>query len=124
MTPGAKDGWKNRAGPSQWGLDTVDTELGLVFLPVGNAADSFYGADRKGSDLYSNSVIALDALTGKLRWYYQMVHHDLWDYDMNAPPALIEVKRNGQTIPAVGRDEQDEPVVYSRSKNRQADLRC
>jgi glucose dehydrogenase len=96
-----EDGWKNRAGPSQWGLDTVDTELGLVFLPVGNAADSFYGADRKGSDLYSNSVIALDALTGKLRWYYQMVHHDLWDYDMNAPPALIEVKRNGQTIPAL-----------------------
>jgi quinoprotein glucose dehydrogenase len=94
-------GWKNRAGPSQWGLDTVDTELGLVFLPVGNAADSFYGADRKGSDLYSNSVIALDALTGKLRWYYQMVHHDLWDYDMNAPPALIEVKRDGQTIKAV-----------------------
>ncbi len=94
-------GWKNRAGPSQWGLDTVDTELGLVFLPVGNAADSFYGADRKGSDLYSNSVIALDALTGKLRWYYQMVHHDLWDYDMNAPPALIEVKRDGKTIPAV-----------------------
>jgi glucose dehydrogenase len=96
-----ENGWKNRAGPSQWGLDTVDTELGLVFLPVGNAADSFYGADRKGSDLYSNSVIALDALTGKLRWYYQMVHHDLWDYDMNAPPALIEVKRNGQTIPAL-----------------------
>jgi glucose dehydrogenase len=96
-----ENGWKNRAGPSQWGLDTVDTELGLVFLPVGNAADSFYGADRKGSNLYSNSVIALDALTGKLRWYYQMVHHDLWDYDMNAPPALIEVKRNGQIIPAL-----------------------
>jgi glucose dehydrogenase len=96
-----ENGWKNRAGPSQWGLDTVDSELGLVFLPVGNAADSFYGADRQGSNLYSNSVIALDALTGKLRWYYQMVHHDLWDYDMNAPPALIEVKRNGQTIPAL-----------------------
>ena len=94
-------GWKDRAGPSQWGLDTVDTKRGLVFLPVGNAADSFYGADRKGPDLYANSVIALDALTGKLRWYYQMVHHDLWDYDMNAPPALIDVKCNGKTIPAL-----------------------
>jgi glucose dehydrogenase len=94
-------GWKDRAGPSQWGLDTVDTERGLVFLPIGNPADSFYGADRKGSNLYANSVIALDALTGKLRWYYQMVHHDLWDYDMNAPPALIEVKRHGKTIPAL-----------------------
>jgi len=95
------EGWKDRAGPSQWGLDTVDTERGLVFLPVGNAADSFYGADRKGPDLYASSVIALDAVTGKLRWYYQMVHHDLWDYDMNAPPALIDVKRNGETIPAL-----------------------
>jgi glucose dehydrogenase len=95
------EGWKDRAGPSQWGLDTVDTERGLVFLPVGNAADSFYGADRQGPDLYANSVIALDALTGKLRWYYQMVHHDVWDYDMNAPPALIEVKHNGKMIPAL-----------------------
>ena len=95
------NGWKDRAGPSQWGLDTVDTERGLVFLPVGNAADSFYGGDREGTDLYANSVVALDALTGKLRWYYQMVHHDLWDYDMNAPPALIDVKHNGEVIPAL-----------------------
>jgi quinoprotein glucose dehydrogenase len=94
-------GWKDRAGPSQWGLDTVDTKLGLVFLPVGNAADSFYGADRKGPDLYASSIVALDAQTGKLRWYFQMVHHDLWDYDMNAPPTLIEVKRAGRTIPAI-----------------------
>jgi glucose dehydrogenase/cytochrome c5 len=95
------NGWKDRAGPSQWGLDTVDTERGLVFLPVGNAADSFYGGDREGPDLYANSVVALDALTGKLRWYYQMVHHDLWDYDMNAPPALIDVKHDGELIPAL-----------------------
>ena len=94
-------GWKDRSGPSQWGLDTVDTERGLVFLPVGNAVDSYYGADRPGPNLYSASVIALDALTGKLRWYYQMVHHDLWDYDMNAPPALIDVKRGGAIIPAL-----------------------
>ncbi len=95
------EGWKDRSGPSQWGFATVDTERGLVFLPVGNPADSFYGADRKGTNLYANSVIALDALTGKLRWYYQVVHHDIWDYDLAAPPALIEVKRDGKTIPAV-----------------------
>jgi glucose dehydrogenase len=95
------DGWKNRSGPSQWGSGTVDKQRGMVFLPVGNAADSFYGADRKGTNLYANSVIALDALTGKLRWYFQAVHHDIWDYDFNAPPALIEVKREGKTIPAV-----------------------
>jgi glucose dehydrogenase len=95
------DGWKDRSGPSQWGFATVDTERGMVFLPTGNPADSFYGADRKGTNLYANSVVALDALTGKLRWYYQLVHHDLFDYDVAAPPALIEVKRNGKTIPAV-----------------------
>jgi quinoprotein glucose dehydrogenase len=95
------EGWSDRSGPSQWGFATVDTERGLVFLPIGNAADSFYGADRKGTNLYANSVVALDALTGKLRWYYQTVHHDLWDYDLAAPPALVEMKRGGKSVPAV-----------------------
>ncbi|MFN7922122.1 MAG: PQQ-binding-like beta-propeller repeat protein [Bryobacteraceae bacterium] len=96
-----KDGWKDRSGPSQWGPSTVDVERGLVFLPIGNPADSFYGADRKGINLYSVCVIALDANTGKLRWHFQAVHHDIWDYDLSAPPALIEAKRGGRTIPAV-----------------------
>ena len=95
------DGWKDRSGPSQWGPATVDTERGIVFLAVGNPADSFYGADRKGTNLYANCVVALDALTGKMRWYYQTVHHDLWDYDLAAPPALVEVARNGKPVPAV-----------------------
>jgi quinoprotein glucose dehydrogenase len=95
------EGWKDRSGPSQWGFATVDTDRGLVFLPIGNAADSFYGADRKGANLYANSVVALDALTGKLRWHYQTVHHDIWDYDLAAPPALVEMKRNGKPVPAV-----------------------
>lgn len=95
------DGWKDRAGPSQWGAATVDVERGLVFLPTGNPADSLYGADRKGTNLYANSVVALDALSGEMRWHYQMVHHDIWDYDADAPPALVTVKRDGKTIPAV-----------------------
>jgi quinoprotein glucose dehydrogenase len=95
------DGWKDRAGPSQWGAATIDTARGIVFLPIGNPADSFYGADRKGTNLYANSLVALDALTGTLRWYYQFVHHDIWDYDLSAPPALVDVKRDGKTIPAV-----------------------
>lgn len=95
------NGWVDRAGPSQWGPRTLDTKLGLVYIPTGNPADSYYGGDRPGNDLYSASIIALDALTGKLRWARQLVHHDLWDYDMSAPPALVEVKRNGQTIPAL-----------------------
>jgi len=95
------DGGKDRSGPSAWGFVTVDQERGMIFVPVGNPADSFYGADRKGTNLYSDSVVALDAATGKLRWYYQLVHHDLFDYDVAAAPALVEVKRDGKTIPAV-----------------------
>jgi len=95
------DGWKDRAGPSSWGAMTIDTERGLVFIPMGNPADSFYGGDRKGMNLYANSVVALDAPTGKLRWYFQTVHHDLFDFDMAAPPSLIEATVNGRRVPAV-----------------------
>ncbi|MCU1261499.1 MAG: quinoprotein glucose dehydrogenase [Bryobacterales bacterium] len=95
------DGWKERSGPSLWGVMTVDTERGLVFLPTGNPADSFYGGDRKGTNLYANCVVALDAATGKLRWYYQIVHHDIFDYDVTGAPALIDVVQNGKRIPAV-----------------------
>jgi PQQ-dependent dehydrogenase (methanol/ethanol family) len=91
----------DRAGPSLWGPMTVDAERGLVFLPVGNPADSFYGADRKGANLYANSVVALDAATGKYRWHFQMVHHDIFDYDVDAPPTLIDITRDGRKIPVV-----------------------
>src|ERR1700722_13446251 len=89
------DGWKDRAGPSAWGAMTIDVERGLVFMPLGNPADNFYGADRKGMNLYSNSVVALDAATGNLRWYFQIVHHDVFDFDV-APPSLIEATVNGK----------------------------
>jgi len=95
------DGWKERAGPSLWGQITVDKERGLVFLPVGNPADSFYGGDRKGTNLYANCVVALDAATGKLHWYYQMVHHDIFDYDITGAPAVIEVKKGVKRRPAI-----------------------
>ena len=95
------DGWKDRAGPSQWGGITVDAERGLAFIPVGNPADSFYGADRKGQNLYANSVVAVDAATGKLRWHFQLVHHDVFDLDVAGPPALVEATVNGKRLPAV-----------------------
>lgn len=96
--PGA---WKNRSGTNTWGFFSVDAERGLVFAPTGSPTADFYGADRKGDNLYGNSLVALDAATGKLRWHRQLVHHDLWDYDVAAAPALIEVRRGGQPIPAV-----------------------
>ncbi len=96
-----EDAWKDRTGANVWSIMSVDTERGLVFLPVGSASYDFYGADRKGMDLFANSLVALDAATGKLVWYYQMVHHDIWDYDMPAQPVLITLRRNGKEIPAV-----------------------
>jgi len=96
-----KESWKDRTGANVWSTMSVDEERGLVFLPVGSASYDFYGADRKGADLFSNCLVALDAATGRLRWYFQMVHHDIWDYDMPAQPVLIDVQRDGNTIPAV-----------------------
>ncbi len=96
-----EDAWQNRTGANAWSIMSVDAERGLIFLPVGSASYDFYGADRKGMDLFANSLVALDAATGKLRWYFQMVHHDIWDYDMPAQPVLITVRRDGQEIPAV-----------------------
>ncbi len=95
------DFWKNGAGPSAWAGLTVDKDRGMVFVPVGNPTGGGDPAGRKGSNLYSNSVVALNAETGKLIWYYQMVHHDVWDYDVTASPTLINVVQNGKTIPAV-----------------------
>lgn len=95
------ESWKNRSGVNAWTYLTVDTERGLVFAATGSPTADFYGADRHGANLYANSVIALDATTGALKWYHQLVHHDLWDWDLPAPPTLIEVMRNGRRVPAV-----------------------
>jgi glucose dehydrogenase len=80
---------------------TLDAERGLVFLPLGQPSYDKYGADRKGMNLYGDCVVALDANTGKLKWYYQFVHRDIWDYDTPAPPVLIDVVHDGKTIPAI-----------------------
>ena len=95
------DSWKDRTGANAWSIMTVDTARGIVFLPIGSPAYDFYGGDRKGQNLFGNCLVALDARTGKLLWYYQFVHHDVWDYDPPAPPALITVRRRGREIPAV-----------------------
>jgi len=95
------NGGKDRAGPSVWGFATVDQATGLIFLPIGNPADSFYGADRPGENLYSNSIVALSAATGEHRWHFQMVHHDIFDNDVAGPPTLITVRKDGTEIPAV-----------------------
>ena len=95
------DSWKNRSGTNMWAFFTVDAERGIVYAPLGSPTSDYYGGDRKGKNLYGNSIVALDAATGKLKWHHQLVHHDLWDFDLPAAPTLIDVRRDGKTIPAV-----------------------
>lgn len=84
-----------------WSILSTDPERNLVFVPTGSASPDFYGGERVGNNRYADSVVALRADTGKVVWSFQVVHHDLWDYDVPAQPALITVHRNGQEVPAV-----------------------
>ena len=96
------DSWRNVTGANNWSFFTVDEERGILYMPLGSAQNDFYGVDRPGDNLFANSIVAVDAETGELMWYFQAIHHDLWDYDMPVPPILFDVERDGQTIPAVG----------------------
>ncbi len=91
---------KNGAA-NAWSIISADEARGLVFIPTGSPSPDFFGGERKGRNDYANSVVALRAETGQVVWHFQVVHHDLWDYDVAAQPMLIELKRNGRTIPAV-----------------------
>jgi len=90
-----------RSGVNVWGFMTVDVERGIVYMPFGAPSGDLWGGDRVGDNLYSSSLVAADARTGKYLWHFQVVHHDIWDYDLEAPPLLMDVTRDGRTIPAV-----------------------
>ena len=96
-----KDYWMTAGTPANWGFGSVDAERGLIFLPIGQPAAQYYGGRRPQQNLYGSSVVALDANTGTVRWHFQLTHHDVWDYDNAATPALIDVVQNGRRIPAV-----------------------
>ena len=96
------DSWVNRSGANVWGLMTVDEARGIVYMPFGAPATDRYGGDRPGDNLFSSSVVAADANTGKYLWHFQVVHHDIWDADVANPPILLDIKKDGKTIPAVG----------------------
>src|ERR1700761_5771833 len=96
-----KDAWKNAGAANNWAGMTLDTKRGVVYVPTGSAVFDFYGGDRVGDDLFADSLVALDAETGKRLWHFQGVHHDLWDRDFPAPPALLTVTHNGKRIDAI-----------------------
>lgn len=96
------DGWKGRSGTNVWGWHmTVDAQRGILYMPVGGPAANYYGGDRPGANLFGNSIVAVDAETGKLKWYFQVVHHDLWDSDLPPAPGLVDITVNGKKIPAL-----------------------
>ncbi|MEY4938618.1 MAG: Quinoprotein glucose dehydrogenase [Verrucomicrobiota bacterium] len=96
-----KDAWSSSGGANCWTGLTIDHERGTAFVPTGSATFDFWGGDRAGSNLFANCLLALDAATGKLKWHFQFVHHDLWDHDLPAPPVLCTVTRDGKKIAAV-----------------------
>jgi glucose dehydrogenase len=96
------DSWKGRSGANAWPFYmTVDESLGLVYLALASPTADYYGGDRKGANLFANSVVAVDAATGKYKWHFQTIHHDLWDADPPAPPGLIDITQNGRKIAAL-----------------------
>jgi quinoprotein glucose dehydrogenase len=107
-----KGGSASRTGAANvWSVMSVDARRNLVFLPTSCPSPDFYGGERRGDNLYSNSVVALHASTGKLAWYFQVVHHDVWDYDVPAQPVLVSVRRGRREIPAVVVATKMGPIV-------------
>jgi quinoprotein glucose dehydrogenase len=114
-----KDAWKTSGAANNWAGMALDVKRGIIYVPTGSAASDFYGADRLGSDLFANCLLALNAETGERIWHFQAVHHDLWDRDFPAPPALLTVKRNGQEIEAVAQtSKQGFVFLFDRANGK------
>ncbi|WP_164549780.1 PQQ-binding-like beta-propeller repeat protein [Altericroceibacterium xinjiangense] len=96
------NGWKGRSGANMWAfMAPVDTQRGIAYLPISSAAPNYWRGDAPGSNLFSNSLVAVDAKTGKYLWHFQTVHHDLWDADMPSAGSLINVTIDGETKPII-----------------------
>ena len=102
-----------------WGVMSVDEDHGLIYVPTGSASPDFFGGKRLGSNRFANSLLALDAATGKLIWQQQLVHHDLWDFDLAAQPVLVDVEVQGIPVPAVIEATKSGMLyVFERTKGR------
>src|SRR5690606_16325054 len=119
--------WENKeayksdivGGANNWAGMSLDDDTGILYVPTASADTDFYGGDRKGSNLYANCLLALEAKTGKLLWHFQFTHHDLWDRDLPAPPNLITISREGKKIPAVAQvTKQGYVYVFDRKTGK------
>jgi len=96
------DGWKDRSGTNMWvWYTTADPKTDTIYMTIGGPSPNYYGGDRPGANLFGNSIVAVDANTGKYKWHFQTIHHDLWDWDLPAPPVLFDIHKDGRTIPAL-----------------------
>jgi glucose dehydrogenase len=96
-----KDAWMRSGAANNWVGMALDSKRGIVYVPTGSAVSDFYGADRVGNNLFADTLLALDAKTGKLIWHFQGVHHDIWDRDFPSPPSLLTVVHDGHPVDAV-----------------------
>ncbi|MDQ2946385.1 MAG: pyrroloquinoline quinone-dependent dehydrogenase [Acidobacteriota bacterium] len=96
-----KDAWKRVGGANVWGEFSLDVQRGIVYAPTASAKYNFYGVDRAGANLFADCLLALDARTGKRLWHFQMVHHDIWDYDDATAPKLLTVRHQGKLLDIV-----------------------
>lgn len=114
-----KDAWKTAGAANNWAGMTLDARRGIVYVPTGSAVFDFYGGDRVGNDLFADTLLALDASTGRLLWYFQGVHHDLWDRDFPSPPALLTVVHNGKKTDAIAQTtKQGYVYVFDRATGK------
>jgi quinoprotein glucose dehydrogenase len=97
----SNESWKFTGHTNVWAPMTLDSERGLLYLPVSTPSNDFYGGRRPGANLFADSLVCLDAATGARKWHFQIVHHGLWDYDNPAPPNLVTIHPNGRSIDAV-----------------------
>ena len=117
----AQDNYLNTqvGGANSWAGMSIDRKRGIVYVPTGSAAFDFYGGNRKGDNLFANSLIALNAATGERVWHFQFVHHDVWDRDLPAPPNLVTIERNGKKIDAVAQiTKQGYVYVFDRENGK------
>ncbi len=113
------EAWKTAGGANNWAGMVVDRKRGIVFVPTGSAVDDMYGYDRKGDDLYADTLLALNAATGKQLWRFQGVHHDMWDRDFPSPPVLVTVARGAKRIDAVAQTtKQGFVFVFDRASGK------
>jgi quinoprotein glucose dehydrogenase len=113
------EAWTYSGGANNWAGMAVDHQRGIVYVPTGSAAADFYGANRVGDNLFANTLLALDAATGKRLWHFQVVRHDIWDRDLPSPPSLVTVTHDGQRIDAVAQTTKHGYVfLFDRATGR------